>query len=434
MAQAVNTDCSVIIATRDDRAPDALSQLTQGWATLSDDVNVVGAGSGGLGTAIRGGLAKARHRFVVLQDASHPFQREDSERLLLPLRNDAADAVFGRRPFSWSARQLPGRALGVTAGLLHRVALKDPFTPVRSFRAEALQQLTLTSSGEEIQAEIVSKLSANQFRVQEVELQAQDKRPASPAEVIRQARALLKFALSPEELTADHEGYNTLLRMEAAPNYNAWLGRKFKGHLGKRVLEVGAGIGTISRILEPDLELLVALEVEAFYVERLKMLFRGKPHVRPYLSDVSEAAWEKLAEERFDSIVLSNVLEHIDDDGRAVRNFRRVLQPGGKLLLLVPALPRLYGAMDEAVGHHRRYTEERLRDVIHENGFVVETLEWMNLAGVPAWFFNGRILRRRTLPPLQLRLYDTVAPLLAAAESRWKVPVGMTLFAVARAS
>jgi SAM-dependent methyltransferase len=197
-------------------------------------------------------------------------------------------------------------------------------------------------------------------------------------------------------------------------------------------LEIGAGIGTITRQLEPGLELLIALEVERFYVDRLKNMFRGKPHVRPYLSDVALADWQSLKAERLDTIVLSNVLEHIPDDGAAVRRFRQILPMGGKVVVLVPALPQLFGAIDEAVGHYRRYTPETLRKVLEENGFTVDTLEWMNLVGIPGWFLNSRVLRRRAVPRFQLKLYDRLAPLLAEAERHVKLPVGMSLFAVAR--
>ena len=64
---------------------------------------------------------------------------------------------------------------------------------------------------------------------------------------------------------------------------------------GRRVLEVGAGIGTITREIEAGLELLIALEVDRFYVQRLQNLFRGKPHVRPLLSGVEQADWARLA-------------------------------------------------------------------------------------------------------------------------------------------
>jgi SAM-dependent methyltransferase len=130
--------------------------------------------------------------------------------------------------------------------------------------------------------------------------------------------------------------------------------------------------------------------------------------------------------------VLSNVLEHIADDGEAVRTFARILPPGGRLIIYVPALPAVFGAIDEAVGHHRRYLPGSLRAAIEGNGFELTTLRWMNVVGIPGWYVNGKLLRRRSPPPLQLRLYDAVAPWLARAESMISLPIGNNLLAVSR--
>jgi SAM-dependent methyltransferase len=230
------------------------------------------------------------------------------------------------------------------------------------------------------------------------------------------------------------EGYDTLAGLErGAPNYNAWLGRRLSAHLGKRVLEVGAGLGTITREILPKRELVIALEAEEAYAARLREVFKDSPHVRTLHCAVEATDWNALSQERIDSVLLSNVLEHIENDGAAVRNFRRVLRPGGLLVLLVPALPWLFGSLDEAVGHHRRYLPRTLRTVVEENGFQLDQLEWMNLLGIPGWFLNSRILKRRVIPAGQLRAYDRLAPLLARAESAFRLPIGMSLLAVATA-
>ncbi|MFP2932478.1 methyltransferase domain-containing protein [Pyxidicoccus sp. 3LG] len=381
----------------------------------------------------------------MLQDPDTAWSPDVYEALVGPIRADAADAVFGRRAFPGLARGLSqglapellaDRALGHFTRFVTDVPLADPLTGLRAFRTEALRSVTLTSDDDAVDAELVVKLAAQLFRLTEVDLppaaQAVPRRPR--AAHLSRLRTLLRYATVRDDADNQHEGYTTLERMDGATHYNQWLARRFREHLGRRVLEIGAGIGTITRELEPGLELLVALEVDRFYVDRLKNLFRGKPHVRPYLSDVALADWESLKSERLDTIVLSNVLEHIPDDGSAVRRFRQILSPGGRVVILVPALQQLFGAIDEAVGHHRRYTPSTLRAVLEGNGFEVEKLEWMNLAGLPGWFVNSRLLRRRAVPKLQLKLYDTLAPFLARAESHVKLPVGMSLFAVARAT
>jgi 2-polyprenyl-3-methyl-5-hydroxy-6-metoxy-1,4-benzoquinol methylase len=235
-------------------------------------------------------------------------------------------------------------------------------------------------------------------------------------------------------LTVSPEGGRVSLeRMDRATNYNAWLGRTLRPHLGQRVLEVGAGLGTVTEQIADGRELVLALEVEEHYVEQLRQRFHDRPHVRPYLVDLARADFTSLKKERLDTILLSNVLEHIPDDASAVRRFREILEPGGKVVMVVPALEQLFGSLDEAVGHYRRYTPASLRAVLEANGFQVESLEWMNLLGIAGWFVNGRIFRRRAMPRLQLRAYDIFAPLLARAESFVRLPIGMSLFTVARA-
>jgi SAM-dependent methyltransferase len=198
------------------------------------------------------------------------------------------------------------------------------------------------------------------------------------------------------------------------------------------VLEVGAGIGTITKHIAASRDLVVALEVDRFYYDRLCNLFARQPQVVPYLAGVEDADWERLKEYRFDSVLLSNVLEHIADDRQAVLRFKKMLSPGGRLVVLVPAIPALFGSVDEAVGHFRRYNRESLRELLVGCGFALEALEPLNVLGIPGWFVNGRILKRRALPPLQLRLYDLVSPLVAKAEDRVRAPFGMSLLAVGR--
>jgi SAM-dependent methyltransferase len=389
--------------------------------------------SGGKGAALRAALARVTGGVTVLQDPDDAYSPDAYEALCGPIHADTADAVFGDRGTpGLQPELLAERALGRFTGFVSDVPLSDPLSGQRAFRTEALKSVTLTSDDDSVDAELVVKLAAQLYRLAEVPVTlGAPPRPPLGASLSR-LRTLVRYATVRDDADNQHEGYTTLERMDGANNYNAWLGRRFREHLGRRVLEIGAGIGTITQELEAGLELLVALEVDRFYVDRLKNKFRGKPHVRPYLSDVALADWESLKAERLDTIVLSNVLEHIPDDGAAVRRFRQILPEGGKVVVLVPALPQLFGAIDEAVGHHRRYTPETLRRVLENNGFTVDTLEWMNLVGIPGWFMNSRVMRRRSVPKLQLKLYDRLAPWLARAESHVKLPVGMSLFAVAR--
>ena len=209
---------------------------------------------------------------------------------------------------------------------------------------------------------------------------------------------------------SDPTGAATLERLAAdAPRYNRWLTERVAPWVGRRVLEVGAGIGNMAEYFL-DRERLVLAEPEAQYRQRLAERFAGNAHVRvvPLRLPTVDAA---LAAERLDTVICLNVLEHIEADEAALRAMRGLLQPGGRLVLLVPALQAIYGSLDAALGHYRRYGATELRAKIAGAGMRLVHVEYFNLAGIFGWWLTGRVLRRTIIPSGSLRLYDALVPL-----------------------
>ena len=101
------------------------------------------------------------------------------------------------------------------------------------------------------------------------------------------------------------------------------------------------------------------------------------------------------------------------------------------LVLVVPALKPLYGSIDRAIGHFRRYTRADLLAKLDAAGLEVETVRYFNAVGVPGWFVNTRLLRRRSVPGVQARINDWLVPLLRL-EQRVGLPFGMSLLVVGR--
>ena len=203
--------------------------------------------------------------------------------------------------------------------------------------------------------------------------------------------------------------------------------------VGRRVLEIGSGIGNLSAFLaEAHCERLVLTDTREEYLDRLRTRFAKHPNVavaRLYLP----AELGALAGQQFDTIICLNVLEHVDDDTASLRAIRRMLAPAGRLILLVPALPALYGTIDKALGHHRRYKRASLTALMEATGFKVAHLEYFNLAGVPGWWFAGRVLRRHTIPAASLKLYDALVPLFRL-ERLFPWRVGQSLIAIGEAA
>jgi SAM-dependent methyltransferase len=227
----------------------------------------------------------------------------------------------------------------------------------------------------------------------------------------------------PEDLV----GATTLERMAAAPRYNRWMYERLRPWVGRRVLEIGAGIGNMSAFLI-DRDRVVLTDTEPYYLDRLRARYANHPHVT-----VTElrlpAAGARLAAERLDTVVCLNVLEHIDDDAASLSAMHDLLAPGGRLILLVPSLRVLYGSLDEALGHFRRYVPGELATKLGAAGFRVRHLEYFNLAGVPVWWFTGRVLRRRLIPGGALRWYDALVPLFRLERFLpWRV--GQSLIAI----
>lgn len=201
------------------------------------------------------------------------------------------------------------------------------------------------------------------------------------------------------------------------------------------VAEVGAGIGTFSeRLLGAGVERLLLVEPEAACVERLRARFGADARVT--ISDETLPDSPALAElaGACDLVLCQNVLEHIADDGAALASMGAALRPGGVVVVLVPAHPRLFGALDRAYGHERRYTRERLSRLADDAGLEVVDLVSFNALGILGWWAKTRFSPQPRLDPASLRWYERLLHLWRPVEDRIRprLRVGLSLVLVAR--
>ncbi len=179
-----------------------------------------------------------------------------------------------------------------------------------------------------------------------------------------------------------------------------------------RFLEVGCGIGNLTRILirRPDLTYLRALDIDPAYLLRVK-----REVLDPRLEVTAARAEDFCPTEHqsdatgFDGSVCSNVLEHIEDHVRVLRNFRRMLRPGGVALILVPAHPWLFSSLDANLSHFRRYRRRDIREIAAQADLEILRMSHFNPVGALGWWLNGKLLGRRELPGGQLGLYTRFA-------------------------
>jgi 2-polyprenyl-3-methyl-5-hydroxy-6-metoxy-1,4-benzoquinol methylase len=228
-------------------------------------------------------------------------------------------------------------------------------------------------------------------------------------------------------------GEETLRRMVSVDRYNRWIFERLAAFAGKHVLEVGCGIGNMTPFFLESAESMTCIDIHPESVVVMAAEFEGDVRLRAAVADIAEpTSVSQLGEARFDTVVCVNVLEHIERDGQALDNMRRALVPGGHVLLFVPAGQYLFGTLDEAVGHYRRYSESSLRRVVTEQGLEVVELFHMNVAGIPGWIFSGKILRRRVPPRGLLSLFNRIAPALISLEQLVKPRFGLSLVCIAR--
>jgi SAM-dependent methyltransferase len=182
-----------------------------------------------------------------------------------------------------------------------------------------------------------------------------------------------------------------------------------------------------------DRERVIATDLDPVACETLRNAFREQPGVRvgSLKFPLDRPEIEDLLNERLDTAICSNVLEHIEDDRTTLSQIQQVLQPEGRLIVLVPAMPRLYGTLDRELHHFRRYSRPELESKLQQAGFQIEDVRFLNRPGVFGWYLNSRVLRRRVLPKGQLRMFALLRPLLDA-EVENPPSYGMSLLAVAR--
>jgi SAM-dependent methyltransferase len=223
--------------------------------------------------------------------------------------------------------------------------------------------------------------------------------------------------------------HRVLEALEGARNYNAWVASLVQPYLGDDPIEIGSGTGTYAELwLAEGLERLTVSDTDSAMVERLRSRFAEDARVAVQELDLLDAP-----EARHSALVALNVLEHIEDDVRAVATAQRLVRPGGAVVVFVPAFPFAMSRFDRAIGHYRRYTADRLRSVFVEAGLEVEDVAYVNAPGLLAWTVGMRLLRMSPREGIVLRCWDrAVIPPTRRLETRRRPPFGQSVLGVGR--
>ena len=396
----------------------------------------------GKGAAIRRAIAEASGELSVIHDADLEYYPADWGPLLRPFFEAEADAVYGSRflpsdyrrvLYNWHS--LGNRLLTVLSNAMTDLNLTDMETCSKMVRTELLKSIPLRSNDFAMEPEITAKLAKRGAVVYEVPIRyagrtySEGKKIGAP-DGLKALWAIVKWKLIDDMYEDGAYGSEILSSLSHVDQFNRWMADFLKVDVGRRVLEIGAGLGNLTRQLTPR-DRYLATDINPHYLSYLKNLTVGKPYLEVTKLNLLDSAGFDALTSQFDTVICLNVLEHVDDDLQALRNIRNALQDGGRAIILVPQGQWLFGALDEAVAHCRRYSKESLREVMEQAGFEIASLRDYNATSVPGWFLNGRVLRRQQLSRVQLKVLNTLTPLIKHVDGAlpWH---GLSLVAVGK--
>jgi len=429
-----------------DATPEALERFRTWLASQEPDPKITWVWvrhqkNSGKGAAIRTGLLHVDTDLVVIHDADLEYHPQDLPKMVEVFLVEEADAVFGSRFMAGGYKRalffrhaLGNKFLTFLCDVVCDLNLTDMETCYKMVRADLLKSIPLESATFDVEPELAIKLAKRGARIFEVAISYSGRTYREGKKIgwkdgVRAIWAIFHYAMSGRIYATDEHGGEILDRLTRAPRFTRWMADVIDPYIGDRVLEVGAGTGNMSTNLMPR-SVYWATDVNPAYLEYLVTLRATRPYMRVAHTNAMEGQTFPTGQ-RFDTVVCLNVVEHVEDDLAALQNIRNALEMGGRAVILVPYGPWLYGTLDEVLGHCRRYTDETLRDVAERAGFHVEGMLKFNRAGVPAWWFNGRILRRKTFGIGQIRILNALTPLFRLVDGWLPLPP-LSLIAILR--
>jgi glycosyltransferase involved in cell wall biosynthesis len=413
---------SEIVAV-DDGSTDASSEiLAELAAEYPDHMRFVRhARNSGKGAAIRTGLQHAAGEFGIIQDADLEYNPEEYPKVLAPLAASYADVVYGSRFLISGERRvlyywhsLANRMITTACNMAADLNLTDIETCYKAFRLSLARSIPIRSNRFGIEPELTIKFAKRQAAIYEVPISYRGRtyeegKKIGARDAVNALWVILRCAFT-RDLYTD-PGALILDSLAGTARFNRWMAETIRPWMGKRVLELGAGIGNMTQHLSRGRKLYMATDLDEEHLARLRVRFQNRPNFECAHCDLCNSRDFAALEASFDTVVCLNVLEHVKDDLEGLRNIRSALAPGGRAIVLVPQDQAIYGTLDKVLGHYRRYSAGELSGRMEQAGLRVERMMEFNRVTRPGWYVNGRILRRTDFGRAQLRVFDLLVPL-----------------------
>jgi SAM-dependent methyltransferase len=414
LGEDVETEIIAVDDASTDGTAEALEEMRQRYPdrlrTIRHERNL------GKGAALQTALAHATGEFAVIQDSDLEYNPQDLPRVLRPLFEGYADVVYGSRFLISGERRvmyfwhsLANHLLTTACNMVADLNLTDMETGYKAFRLSLVQSIPLRNRRFGVEPELTVKLAQRGVAMYEVPISYRGRTYEEGKKIgLRdafQALWVIVYYGLLRDIYQD-DGARILDALSRTRRFNRWMADTIRPYVGERVLEIGAGIGNLSQHLAPRRKSYTISDYDEEHLGRLRVRFQHRPNVALRRIDLSMPEDFDGVREQADTVICLNVLEHIKDDDVGLRNIASALAPGGRAIVLVPQDQRIYGTLDEVLGHFRRYSEGELRGRMEAAGFEVERVFEFNRVTRPGWYVNGRLLKRRHFSPFQLWFFD----------------------------
>lgn len=231
--------------------------------------------------------------------------------------------------------------------------------------------------------------------------------------------------------------YHKLEKWDYIDRYSQWMYRIYSDYVGKRIFDVGAGMGRMVSFYIDKADAILATDINKDQIDSMRRRFADYPNFKAELIDILESDLSEY-ENQFDTVICINVLEHLSDDYQAVENMKSLLKVNGYLIVFVPAFQKLYSDLDRNVGHFRRYDKGRLYDIAKCKNLRIVKHHYFNMLGIIPYWIKGRKRLSSgesfstSLNKVNSKLYNLAAIVLEPIEKAFPPKIGLTEVIVLR--
>ncbi len=401
----------------DDCSKDGTSEILARFAAQHPEIRLFRHEvNQGKGAAVRNAIEKAEGDFCLIQDADLEYDASEYPVLLAPLLSGRADAVFGSRYLSGEQRRvLPfwhsmiNLFLTLTSNMFSNLHLTDMETCYKVFRTDLLKSIPIRSDRFGFEPEITMKCAKRKLRIYEVPISYHGRTYEEGKKIgwrdgIKALGVVLYFWLV-DDLYKESYGKNHLNTMTGTPAYLNWLVSLIRPELGDRIIEHGAGLGSLSGLLMGKRLRYVASEKDPLMLHSLRNRFLRTPNVEVRELSVGDPAGFEDLSGKFDTALLLKTLEYSEDPKLVLKEMHRCLEPNGKLVLSIPHGEGL-NSLDRGMGYLHRFTKPGIEKLLEECGFRVESVRNLNKVGRLAWALSGGLFGSERVNKLTLKIFD----------------------------